>query len=287
MPAWPNDYVECVLNDVEKYNNVRQTIKAGIRERFFLKYVDPKKLHPNPSDEFSQAEVGPNLGIVSDYVGQIRFNQQHDIDIFEEPVIAQKMLPDGYLLLNGHHRWFAALRMGINKLHVKIVNVVGEEDVKRMLDSTNNDMLVSFDFDEVLTSLDTNNQAAVINKLFEHKFDERLRIGAPEVISMLQSKGYDVCIYTAGYLSEEEINDFFSMYDVTVNIILNGFNDKRKNNHAAGTKGIKDLAENKYKKIVHIDNESISIVNHETKELESYDIDGDWKIGIEKILALS
>lgn len=285
MPAWPIDYVECVLNDVEKYNNVRQTIKAGIRERFFLKYVDPKKLHPNPSDEFSQAEVGPNLGIVSDYVGQIRFNQQHDIDIFEEPVIAQKMLPDGYLLLNGHHRWFAALRMGINKLHVKIVNVVGEEDVKRMLDSTNNDMLVSFDFDEVLTSLDTNNQAAVINKLFEHKFDERLRIGAPEVISMLQSKGYDVCIYTAGYLSEEEINDFFAMYDVTVNIILNGFNDKRKNNHAAGTKGIKDLAENKYKKIVHIDNESISIVNHETKELESYDIDGDWKTGIEKILA--
>ena len=285
MPAWPNDYVECVLNDVEKYNNVRQTIKAGIRERFFLKYVDPKKLHPNPSDEFSQAEVGPNLGIVSDYVGQIRFNQQHDIDIFEEPVIAQKMLPDGYLLLNGHHRWFAALRMGINKLHVKIVNVVGEEDVKRMLDSTNNDMLVSFDFDEVLTSLDTNNQVAVINKLFEHKFDERLRIGAPEVISMLQSKGYDVCIYTAGYLSEEEINDFFAMYDVTVNIILNGFNDKRKNNHATGTKGIKDLTENKYKKIVHIDNESISIVNHETKELESYDIDGDWKTGIEKILA--
>lgn len=280
MPIWPVDYVENVLKDVEKYNGVRKVIKAGLLERCFVKHSHPSKLHPNPEDEFSKKEIGPNMGIIGQYVDQIKLDEGRELPIFEEPVIVQKMLPDGYLLLNGHHRWFAALRMGVKKLTIQIVNLVNEDDLKRMIDATDNEKLVSFDLDEVLMSADENNQAQIRDGLFSKKIKERLRMGAPEVIKMFQNQGYDVCVYSAGYFSEEDINDFFSMYEIKVNIILNGFNEKRKNNNAKGTKGIKELIDNKYKKLVHIDNESVLYTDHVTKEYKQYEINGDWKADI-------
>ena len=31
---------------------------------------------------------------------------------WEEPLIVEKVHPEGYMLLNGHHRWAAALKTG-------------------------------------------------------------------------------------------------------------------------------------------------------------------------------
>ena len=44
------------------------------------------------------------------------------MDIFDEPVIVHKMQPDGYLILNGHHRWAAALKTGLDKIRAEIIN---------------------------------------------------------------------------------------------------------------------------------------------------------------------
>lgn len=272
MSVWPNDYVEKVLKDVEKYNGIRQTVKAGLIERCMTKHCSPLILHPNPNDEFSQDGVGPNFGIVGKYVEQIKRNA--DGNIFKEPIIVQKMKPDGYLLINGHHRWFAAVRMCVKKLHIKIVNLVGEDDLMRMISETANSKLVSFDFDEVLLSADTDNQAEIKDNLFSRKFKERLRKGAPELIKLLQSRSCDVAVYSAGYFSEEDFNDFFSMYDIKVNIVINGFNDKRKNNNANGMSGVKKLLDDKYKSRVHIDNKNVLCTNHETKEFNDFELKG-------------
>jgi len=118
MAVWPNDYIEKVLNDVEKYNGIRKTKKAGLIERCMIKSCNPAHLHPNPNDEFSHSDIGPNFGIVGKYADTVRFSMDHDLIIFDEPLTVQKMEPDGYLLLNGHHRWFAALRMGVKKVHI-------------------------------------------------------------------------------------------------------------------------------------------------------------------------
>ncbi|MBP3241914.1 MAG: ParB N-terminal domain-containing protein [Oribacterium sp.] len=33
-----------------------------------------------------------------------------------DPIIVEKMYPDGYMILNGHHRWAAATRLGLKKV---------------------------------------------------------------------------------------------------------------------------------------------------------------------------
>lgn len=286
MAVWPSDYIENVLDDIEKYNDVRKIIKAGLIERHTVKYCAPEHLHPNPADEFSQADIGPNMEIVGNYVKQIQHDLKHQLQIFEEAVIVQKMEPDGYMLLNGHHRWFAALRMRINKLHIQIVNLINESDMHRMITGSDNMKLVSFDFDEVLLSADESNQAAITSGLFSNKYKERLREGAPELIKYFQDKGYDVCVYTAGYFTEEDFNDFFSMYGLDINIVANGINEKRKKVDEEH-KRIKELLRDRYKQIVHVDNESAVCTNHITKDYEIYEIADkslSWKDGIKGII---
>lgn len=286
MSVWPNDYMEMVVNDVNKYNGTRKIIKAGLIERYTVRYSSPEKLHPNPNDEFSQPDIGPNLEIVSKYGVEARRCINYDMPVFEEPMIVQKMEPDGYMLLNGHHRWFAAIRAQVKKVHIKIINLVSEADVHRMINDTNNTRLVSFDFDEVLLSADENNQSPIINSLFSRKIKERLRIGAPEVIRAFRASDFDVCVYTAGYLTEEEIRDFFSMYDLEVNIIVNGINEKRKNVEG-GRKHLKELLRDRYKQIVHVDNESVICTNHTYMDYDIYDISdyaSVWSTGIENII---
>ncbi len=117
--------------------------------------------------------------------------------------------------------------MGVKKVRVKAVNLVHEEDVERMLGKNQNTKRVSFDLDEVLLTADESMQAPVTDGFFSKRIKERLRIGAPEVIRAFQDAGYDVWVYTAGYNSEEYITDLFSMYEITVDGIANGINEKR------------------------------------------------------------
>lgn len=273
MGIWPSDYTEKVLDDVKKYDGIRKIVKAGLIERYTVKHCSPQKLHPNPEDEFSMESVGPNLGIVGEYTNQIKLLMRHPItDIFEEPIIVEKMEPDGYLLLNGHHRWFAALRMNVEKVHIRIVNVVNAKDIGRMMKNTQNTKLVSFDFDEVLLAAAGMKEAPLTSGLFENKYKQRLRIGAPEVIRAFKDKGYDTCIYTSEYWDEEEFKDFFSLYGLEIDIIVNGVNDKR-NNVSGNAEHIKEMLRDKYKLIAHVDNEAVVYTNHETKDFAIIDLE--------------
>lgn len=285
MAVWPEDYIEKVVKDVEKYNGVRKVIKAGLIERCVIKNCAPKRIHPNPIDEFSQPDIGPNLGIVGDYVKLINYNESQELPIFKEPLIVQKMEPDGYLLLNGHHRWFAAIRMRVKKIHIQIINLITENDLSRMINKTKNTKLATFDFDEVLLSRDESNQAPLRDSLFCKKIKERLRVGAPEVIKAFADNGYDICVYTASYLTEEDFEDFFSMYELKVDVVVNGINEKRKNT-AGGTQNLKEMIREKYKHIAHVDNESVVCTNRVTKNYEIYEIPDEetWEEGIKNII---
>lgn len=285
MAIWPDDYMEKVVGDVEKYNGVRKVVKASLFERCAVRHCAPEKLHPNPDDEFSQPDIGPNMGIVVDYTKQIDYNLALSLPIFKEPLIVQKMEPDGYLLLNGHHRWFAAARMKIKKIHIQIVNLIGEAELHRMINKTENQKLASFDLDEVLLATDEDEQAPLKDELFSRKIKERLRTGAPEVIKAFSEQGYDICAYTAGYFTEDDFDDFFSMYDLKIDVVVNGINEKRKNTQSNSGK-MKEMLRDRYKNIVHVDRESVVCTNRVTKGYDIYEIDDNatWAEGIKNII---
>ena len=100
----------------------REVVRVGKIERWRVRFLDPDEMHANPDDEFSQPAVGPSDRIINEYVRQIPRLMRYEEDIFSDPVIVYKLREGGYLILNGHHRWAAALKTGLSKLRAEIAN---------------------------------------------------------------------------------------------------------------------------------------------------------------------
>ena len=100
-----------IADEVKKYKGVYAPVKAGILRRALIRWAPCDSLHPNPDDEFCSPKVGPNYRIISEYMNSFRLERRHSKQYCEEPLIVEKIRPDGYLILNGHHRWAAALRL--------------------------------------------------------------------------------------------------------------------------------------------------------------------------------
>lgn len=75
------------------------------------------ELQANPLDEFSNPKIGPRESVVSKYIKQI--NQTGKLT---NPIEVQKLADGGYEIVNGHHRWLAAIRAGLEKVPIKIKN---------------------------------------------------------------------------------------------------------------------------------------------------------------------
>ena len=114
-----------VLQDLEETEGNRELVRASLLERKMVRHLAPNQLHVNPDDEFTDPDIGPSDRIISEYMELIRVLQYQRQDIFEEPVLVNKMKAGGYMLLNGHHRWAAAWKRGLDKIHVSIMNPDG------------------------------------------------------------------------------------------------------------------------------------------------------------------
>ncbi len=114
--------MQLIADDIERYKDSRKLVHASLFERLFKRSIPLSELHPNPDDEFAEPSIGPNGSIISEYTEKIKEYQRWQDDIFPEPILVQKMKPDGYMIINGHHRWAAAVQMGIPKIHAAIVN---------------------------------------------------------------------------------------------------------------------------------------------------------------------
>ena len=111
-----------VLEDLEQYGKKANIVRAGFLEKQFKRTAAPEELHANPDDEFSKASVGPNDRIIMEYVKMIPQLRRFDEPIYPEPVYVSKLESGGYRILNGHHRWAAALKCGQEKLRIRILN---------------------------------------------------------------------------------------------------------------------------------------------------------------------
>ena len=91
--------------------------KASFFERITKRKVDINELHANPLDEFTNPKIGPCESAVSKYIKEI-----HQTGKLKEPIEVQKLAAGGYEIVNGHHRWEAAIRAGLEKVSVRIKN---------------------------------------------------------------------------------------------------------------------------------------------------------------------
>ncbi|MCR4903973.1 MAG: hypothetical protein K6A23_14030 [Butyrivibrio sp.] len=262
MPQITNEYQKKVLDDLKNYDGISHPVKAALWERLLIHKVPAADLHPNPVDEFSDPEIGPNYTIVKNYFEMIENIKRHPGAEPLERIVVEKMSVGGYMILNGHHRWLAASRYKDMKVGVDIVNVTQPQDIKNAIEKSNNIYCAAIDLDEVLMcdGNETGRELIFPLKLFYPGF---IRKNSSELIKELQHKGFDVWVYTGSYHSAEHIKALLGFHNIHVTGIINGVKSKKKPG------SLFESFKKKYKVLTHIDTESVTWVDVNTKD---YDI---------------
>ncbi len=146
-------------------------------------------------------------------------------------------------------------------------------------------MRVSFDLDEVLfVSPATHKTEPPLPFPFRLKYQEKLRLGTPELIRHLQEIGYEVWVYTSSFRSEKYIRNLFRHYGVHFDGIVNGNRHQREvqRNHSTT---LPQKLPNRYRISLHIDDEEVICSSAGQYGFRAYQLNADddqWK---EKIIA--
>ena len=120
--AYLDSFMKRVQEDVAKYGEKRSVVRASIVDILTVKKLSPDQMHANPDDDFSNPKVGPNEEIVDKYIEEAQQNMMSGMTSFEEPIMVAKMEQGDYMIGNGHHRWAAAVKLGLDKVRVVVVN---------------------------------------------------------------------------------------------------------------------------------------------------------------------
>ena len=146
-------------------------------------------------------------------------------------------------------------------------------------------MRVSFDLDEVLfVSPQTHKTEPPPPFPFNRFFQERLRLGTPELVRELQALGYEVWIYTSSFRSEHYIKRLFRLYGVHFDGIVNA---QRHLREVQGNRKtiLPQKVPSHYRISLHVDDESVICSLGREYGFRTYQLDAqddDWK---EKIIA--
>ena len=271
---------EFVSDDIENQKGVAVPVSAGLLERLFVRSARCTNLHPNPEDEFSMDSVGPSYGIIGDYEKKFRDAMNLNMRVFDDPLIVEKLRPQGYLLLNGHHRWAAAMRCNIKRVPIKIVNCTTEYIIRSVLERSTHNKRVTIDLEEVIFRPEDypylEKKAFIFP--FSLRFKHRIRMGIPAFLFFLEKHGYDIWVYAADYYSIDDICKFFKAYSVNVDVIITGVSKRRQNKTESEIR-MDQLIANKYSTTLHIDNETILETHGKSGEFFEHAIDSseeDW-----------
>ncbi|MCR5322121.1 MAG: ParB/RepB/Spo0J family partition protein [Lachnospiraceae bacterium] len=290
MAFGSTDLENYISSQIKKYKGIIMPKKAGMLERMTRKKLPCERLHPNPADEFCFPDIGPSFRIIGEYEQKIRKAQQYDLDPFEEPVMVEKMSPDGYLILNGHHRWAAAMRCGVTRIPVKIVNLTQETDIRKVLQNSKHDKRLSVDLDEVVFA--SADESLLMKPLpFPRRlfYKERIRIGIPAIFHFLAMHGYDIWLYTSAYYSYDYLKHLMHIYGVHADGVITGA--KRKTEDNAETKekiaGLQKLFRENYTETLTFDGKGILRTFASGRDFEHYELDcapSDWPHEVMNVL---
>ena len=279
-------------NEVNKVKGIYYPVKAGFLRRILIRRAPCSRMHPNPYDEFSQPNIGPNPRIITEYVNlykEYRFvnGMTFLTGNVSQPVIVEKAYPAGYIILNGHHRWAAATRVGLKNLPIRIVDLTQKEDLRKMLNKARSDKRVTLDLDETVFRSDSDpciekSLPFPLNRIYT----ERLRLGIPALFRFLVGHGYEIWVFSARYYSLEYIRKLFRHYHIPVTGIVTGTSRK-------GPEGKDTIAEleqmlsRQYCSTLHIDGSAVLHTRSDSKEYEEYALSGpdaSWSAAVMTII---
>ena len=115
-----SSFFSYVEDDLKGLPERGRPVKVNALSRLRILKVSPGMLHANPEDEFCNPEIGPNDAIISNYAQIARRTREGAI--YDEPIIVNKLERDGYLILNGHHRWAGAIMSHMPKVRIQVTN---------------------------------------------------------------------------------------------------------------------------------------------------------------------
>ena len=267
-----------LAQEIQNSAGIYFPVKTTILTRMVVRKADCYSLHPNPEDEFCDPKIGPNYRIISEYqdrfLNAVKYSQYYYDEC--EPIVVERTHPDGYRIINGHHRWAAALRIGQTKIPVQIVNLTHEEDVKQILENSKHTKRAAFDLDEVLFQSD---QCEYLEKPIPFPWNkiykERIRLGVPALFHYLAKNGYDIWVYSAQYYSTDYIQKYFQKYHVRVDGIMTAIG-KRGKSAGDTNKRIEKMITDKYTSTIHIDNDSVLQISSATRKYQDFALPGDF-----------
>ena len=263
-------FQEYLKKELENTRGIFVPVKAGFLRRLLVRRIACKKLHPNPEDEFCSPTVGPNSKIISKYSQDFRrFGTHSSVEYVIEPLTVEKIRPGGYLILNGHHRWAAAIMTGQRSLPVQIVDLPMEEDIRRMLRQSRNDRRVTLDLDEVVFRNEGDGPVEKLPFFLRLRYKQRLRLGIPALFRFFNKKGYDIWVYSANYYSFKHIQALFMLYNTRVTGIVTGTARKRRSSAAARDRLKSSISEH-YPTTIHIDAGGVLRVDSQNRDYEEY-----------------
>ncbi len=280
------EFDEFIAQEIGKYKDISFPLKAGIFERALIRKTKCSKLHPNPDDEFSMPSVGPSYRIINDYVQQMvedKYESSHSID--DKAITVEKMYPDGYMILNGHHRWAAYMRLGVKKVPIKIVNLTHSHDILKMLNDSKYDKRVTINLDEMGFGDDKN--FSFENKLpypIRKVYKERLRKGFPAACNFFANEGYDIWVYTVNYYSREYVRRLLKFYHVDTDFIVTGAT-RFDTTDPREKKQLEELFVKKYDINIHVYGDALFYVKRSEKKSLEFKLERDnWSSDIVEVL---
>ncbi|MBQ7464809.1 MAG: transcriptional regulator [Lachnospiraceae bacterium] len=286
--AVKTEFTEFVANDIKKYDGVRMPLKASFLTRTFRKWTRCTNIHPNPDDEFCFPEIGPNFGIISDYENKMRHGMRYGSGPWseiDERLMVEKMYPHGFMLINGHHRWAAAVRMKLKKAPIQILNLVHEEDIINMVERSKNNRRVAVDLNDMVfvngTGLPAEKELSFPSNI---RFKERIRLGFPALCRFLQSMKYDVWVFTADYCSVDYIEDLLKKYHVRPDGIITA-SERLQRTSEEKKNQIKDVMRKKYIRTLTLYNDMVLVVDNESGDYRQIGLEGtaeDWSASVIK-----
>ena len=249
--------------EVLKVKGIYRPVRAGFLRCLLIKRLPLRALHPNPYDEFCSPEIGPSDRIISEYrrtfatLGRDSQSGSFVKNSAFEPLQVQKISPDGYMILNGHHRWAAAYLNGLKSIKVEIVDLTQKDMIINALRNSRHDKRVTLDLDEVVfCPEDFPLCEKPLPYLLRKRYKERVRLGIPALFQYLKRQGYDVWVYTARYYSVNYLRQFFFHYRCPVTGFVTGI-DRKGPAGVDMKQQLENMFEEKYLSTLHIDQQMV------------------------------
>ena len=265
-----SEFKAYILEEAEKGRGVYVPVRAGLLRRLLVRRAAVERLHPNPDDEFCSPAVGYSETVLSAYEQKIRNATAHGQYFrFDEPLTVQRIRPDGYMILNGHHRWAAAARTGMRQVPIHIVNLTRETDIEAMLRQSKHDRRVTLDLDEVVFAAPGMPAEKPVTRLFRRILPNQLRLGVPALFHFLNKQGWDIWLYSAEYGSPDAVRAMIRLHGAQVTGVLMG-----TGRNAALLQSLEGQLEQHYRTTLHVDAHSVLWIDGATKEYREHPLSG-------------